>query len=51
MRGVLYDQRRADVLRDEAPTAYKDIGRVMRAQRDLTRIERLLHPLLVYKGS
>lgn len=48
---VWYDRRLADALRDEAPGAYKEIGRVMRAQRELTRIERTLHPLLSYKGA
>jgi tRNA-splicing ligase RtcB len=51
MRGVWFNQRQVDSLRDEAPSAYKEIGRVMRAQRDLTRIIRELKPLLVYKGS
>lgn len=51
MRGVWFDHRRADALRDEAPGAYKDIGRVMRAQAALTRIVRRLRPLLSYKGS
>jgi tRNA-splicing ligase RtcB len=51
MRGIWYDHRRGDSLRDEAPDAYKDITRVMRAQRDLTRITRELRPLLVYKGG
>ena len=37
--------------RDEAPSAYKDIAAVMRAQRELTRIERRLRPLLSYKGT
>lgn len=50
MGGVWFDQRRADALRDEAPSAYKDIGKVMRAQRDLTRIVRELRPVLCYKG-
>jgi tRNA-splicing ligase RtcB (3'-phosphate/5'-hydroxy nucleic acid ligase) len=40
-----------DRLREEAPAAYKDIGKVMRAQRELTRIVRQLRPLLVYKGA
>jgi tRNA-splicing ligase RtcB len=48
---VLFDQRRAEQLRDEAPTAYKDIRAVMRAQRPLTRIVRTLHPVLSYKGT
>ncbi len=39
MRGVWFDHRRAALLRDEAPSAYKDIHAVMAAQRDLTKIE------------
>ena len=31
MQGVWFDQRQADKLRDEAPSAYKDIFAVMRA--------------------
>jgi tRNA-splicing ligase RtcB len=50
MHGVWFDHRHAAVLRDEAPSAYKDIHSVMRAQRELTRIERQLRPLLSYKG-
>ena len=45
-----FDQRRAGKLRDEAPSAYKDIRQVMKAQRDLARIVRELRPLLSYKG-
>lgn len=48
--GIWYDQRMSERLRDEAPAAYKDIGRVMRAQRDLVRIVRQLRPILIYKG-
>ncbi|WP_010583188.1 RtcB family protein [Schlesneria paludicola] len=51
MRGVWFDQRHLDGLRDEAPAAYKDVDRVMRAQRELTRIVRRVRPLLTYKGS
>jgi tRNA-splicing ligase RtcB len=50
MSGVWFDHRRAKKLRDEAPAAYKDIRRVMRAQRELTRIDRRLRPVLSYKG-
>jgi tRNA-splicing ligase RtcB (3'-phosphate/5'-hydroxy nucleic acid ligase) len=50
MHGVWFDHRHAAMLRDEAPSAYKDIHAVMRAQRELTRIERELRPLLSYKG-
>lgn len=48
--GVWYDHRLEDRLREEAPGAYKDIGAVMRAQRELVRIVRRLSPVLVYKG-
>lgn len=50
MQAVWFDHRRADALRDEAPSAYKDIHAVMRAQKELTRIVRELQPLLSYKG-
>lgn len=50
MRHVWFDHRRADALRDEAPLAYKDVHAVMRAQKELVRIERQLRPLLSYKG-
>jgi tRNA-splicing ligase RtcB len=49
--GVAFDHRRVDALRDEAPGAYKDIDRVMRAQRGLVRIVRRLRPLLSYKAA
>jgi tRNA-splicing ligase RtcB len=51
MRGVHYDRRIAHRLPEESPSAYKDISKVMRAQRDLVRIVRRLRPLLVYKGT
>ena len=38
-------------LREEAPAAYKDIGAVMRAQRDLVRVTRRLRPRLVWRGG
>lgn len=50
MQGVWFDRRQAALLRDEAPSAYKDVHAVMRAQRELTKIERRLRPLLSYKG-
>lgn len=51
LSGVWFDHRRIDELRDEAPGAYKDIGQVMRAQADLTRIVRRLCPVLCFKGA
>jgi tRNA-splicing ligase RtcB len=50
MNGVWYDYRLADRLRDEAPAAYKDIKAVLRAQRDLVKVTRVLRPVLTYKG-
>lgn len=50
-RGVWFDHRLADRLREEAPSAYKDIDAVMRAQRELVRVVRTLRPLLVFKGA
>ncbi|MCH9672196.1 MAG: RtcB family protein [Gammaproteobacteria bacterium] len=51
MRGVWFDSTIAERLRDEAPEAYKDIGKVMRAQRELTAVVRKLRPILSYKGT
>lgn len=51
MHSVWFDQRLSRQLCDEAPSAYKDVHAVMRAQRELTRIERKLRPLLSYKGA
>ncbi|MDA1232247.1 MAG: RtcB family protein [Planctomycetota bacterium] len=51
MGNIWFDHRMASQLRDEAPTAYRDIHAVMRAQSDLTRIERELQPVLSYKGA
>jgi tRNA-splicing ligase RtcB len=50
MHGVWYDYRLSDRLRDEAPAAYKDIKAVLRAQRDLVKVTRVLRPILNYKG-
>ncbi|MEO7734552.1 MAG: RtcB family protein [Kofleriaceae bacterium] len=47
---VWFDHRIADALRDEAPTAYKSIDAVMRAQTELTRVVRRVRPRLSYKG-
>lgn len=50
MSGIWYDYRHAEQLRDEAPSAYKDIRAVARAQRELVKIMRVLRPVLNYKG-
>lgn len=51
MNGIWFDNRRLGKLIGEAPSAYKDIAKVMRAQRELVRIERTVYPLLSFKGS
>ena len=50
MEGIWYDYRLIDKLRDEAPSAYKDIRAVLRAQRELVKVTRTLRPILNYKG-
>lgn len=51
LRGVWFDHRLSDALREEAPSAYKDLGAVLRAGRELVRVTRWLRPLLVYKAT
>ncbi|MBX3422194.1 MAG: RtcB family protein [Pirellulaceae bacterium] len=46
MSDITYRQDWANLLRDEAPQAYKDLRLVMQAQHDLVRIERHLKPIL-----
>ena len=50
MEGVWYDYRLTNKLRDEAPAAYKDIRAVLKAQRELVKVNRTLKPMLSYKG-
>lgn len=49
MRDVWFDESRTAEYRDESPAAYRDIRRVMEAQRTLCRILRTLRPVLNYK--
>ena len=51
LQNVHCDKRLASRLVDEAPLAYKDIRRVMKAQKNLVTIRRRLRPLLVHKGT
>jgi tRNA-splicing ligase RtcB len=51
MEGVWYDFRKAESLRDEAPSAYKDIRAVLRAQKEMVKVTRTLRPVLSYKGT
>jgi len=50
MKGIWFDSRNSEKLRDEAPAAYKDIRAVLRAQKDMVKITRTLRPVLNYKG-
>lgn len=51
LSGIWFDHRLDRCLVEEAPSAYKDIGEVMRAQRALTRIVRRLRPVLCFKAA
>jgi tRNA-splicing ligase RtcB len=46
-----FDHRLAGRLREEAPSAYKDVEAVLRAQHDLVRVVRRLRPVLCFKGA
>jgi tRNA-splicing ligase RtcB len=48
MEGINYHYD--DRVRDEAPSAYKDIRQVMRAQKDLVKILHQLRPIMSIKG-
>ena len=49
MSDVVFDSRRADQLRDESPSTYRDIRKVIKSQRDLISVERRLKPILSFK--
>jgi len=49
-RGIVWDSRHADKVKDEAPMAYKDLGEVMRNQDGLVDIVHHLQPLINMKG-
>lgn len=51
MQGIFFDERRAAQLVSEAPSAYKTISQMMRAQKALVRIESKLTPVLNYKAG
>jgi tRNA-splicing ligase RtcB (3'-phosphate/5'-hydroxy nucleic acid ligase) len=51
MEGVWYDHRLLGALREESPAAYKGIREVMAAQGELTKVVRVLMPVLCYKGG
>jgi len=50
MAGICYNAGLAGKLRDEAPSAYKDIRAVLKAQKELVKVKRTLRPVLNYKG-
>lgn len=51
MREVHVDPRTLGGLREEAPSAYKDIRAVMKSQRELVSVVRTLQPVLTHKGT
>ena len=51
MEGKAWLADRASQLVDEIPASYKDIDQVMEDQKDLVRVEHVLHQVLNYKGT
>jgi tRNA-splicing ligase RtcB len=51
MGGRVWRRDQARALVDEIPDAYKDIDEVMEAQKDLVRVDHVLHQVLNYKGT
>jgi len=51
MKDVWFDHRKITTLFDEAPSAYKNIRKVMKAQKDLVRILDQRRPILNFKGT
>jgi tRNA-splicing ligase RtcB len=51
MAGRAWDDRLADVLVDEHPSAYKDIKQVMADQADLVTVLHELHQVVNLKGT
>jgi tRNA-splicing ligase RtcB (3'-phosphate/5'-hydroxy nucleic acid ligase) len=51
LRNITCDARLGSALLEEAPSAYRDIRQVMRAQSDLVRIDRTLNTLVCHKGA
>ena len=51
MKQVLFDDQKTHRLRDEAPAAYKDIRKVMRAQKELVRVQEERTPILNFKSG
>ncbi|CAE7693435.1 rtcB [Symbiodinium microadriaticum] len=49
-RGIVWDVKFADKVRDEAPMAYKDLNTVMQNQQDLVEVVHHLQPLINMKG-
>lgn len=50
MAGIHWQHANAMNLLSESPQAYKEIGAVLRAQRDLVRQVRMLEPVVNFKG-
>ncbi|OUS28417.1 hypothetical protein A9Q99_12920 [Gammaproteobacteria bacterium 45_16_T64] len=50
MEGIFYEKKQSRQLVEESPSAYKDISKVMKAQKKLVTIKRKLLPILSYKG-
>ncbi len=50
MKGITFDKTKISRLYDEAPSAYKDIEKVMKAQKKFLKKVRTLTPIISFKG-
>jgi tRNA-splicing ligase RtcB (3'-phosphate/5'-hydroxy nucleic acid ligase) len=50
MRRVVHDERRARLLVEEAPSAYRDVREVLEDEADLVKPMVRLEPMVVLKG-
>jgi tRNA-splicing ligase RtcB (3'-phosphate/5'-hydroxy nucleic acid ligase) len=50
MGDVLFDRRAAARLTDEAPSVYRNLRKVLAAQRELVKLTRTLRPIISFKG-
>lgn len=51
MQGVTFDVARAGRLRDEAPSAYRDLRLVLEAEKELVKVVRTLRPIVSFKAG
>ena len=51
MENVWFDQRKLARIVDESPSAYKDIRKVMKSQKELVKTVNTFEPVLNFKAN